>query len=90
MSAECSKCGRDIEYPAGTWPLGECPVCDRAGFADPSWFDPIPGETGVLGMTLEQLADAVLVPILDGQQKKAGLDALDEILRRISSATGDN
>jgi hypothetical protein len=31
MSAECTKCGADIVYPLGTWPLGECPVCD-AGF----------------------------------------------------------
>lgn len=28
MSAECSKCGMDIVYPEGTWPVGECPVCD--------------------------------------------------------------
>lgn len=29
MSAECSKCGLDIVYPEGTWPVGECPACDR-------------------------------------------------------------
>lgn len=31
MSAECGKCGKcgtDIVYPEGTWPVGECPVCD--------------------------------------------------------------
>lgn len=27
MSAECSKCGSDIVYPEGTWPIGECQVC---------------------------------------------------------------
>lgn len=27
MSAECGKCGTDIVYPPGTWPVGECPVC---------------------------------------------------------------
>jgi hypothetical protein len=31
MSAECSKCGTDIVYPAGTWPLGVCPVCPPEG-----------------------------------------------------------
>lgn len=37
MSAECHVCGRDIEYPAGTWPLGECTYCafsDRAEKAE--------------------------------------------------------
>lgn len=29
MSAECGKCGMEIVYPPGTWPIGECPVCDR-------------------------------------------------------------
>lgn len=29
MSAECGKCGSDIVYPAGTWPVGECPSCTR-------------------------------------------------------------
>ena len=28
MSAECSKHGTDIVYPAGTWPIGVCPVCE--------------------------------------------------------------
>lgn len=27
MSAECHKCGADIVYPEGTWPIGECPEC---------------------------------------------------------------
>lgn len=27
MSAECHKCGSDLVYPEGMWPLGECPVC---------------------------------------------------------------
>lgn len=27
MSAECGRCGADIVYPVGTWPIGECPVC---------------------------------------------------------------
>ena len=29
MSAECGKCGSDIVYPVGTWPVGECPSCSR-------------------------------------------------------------
>lgn len=29
MSAECSKCGMDIVYPDGLWPVGECPRCSR-------------------------------------------------------------
>ena len=29
MSAECGRCGSDIVYPEGTWPLGECPSCTR-------------------------------------------------------------
>ena len=28
MSAECSKCGSDIVYPEGSWPVGRCEVCD--------------------------------------------------------------
>lgn len=27
MSAHCDRCGTDITYPAGTWPLGECYPC---------------------------------------------------------------
>ena len=27
MSAECSRCGSDIVYPVGTWPVGECERC---------------------------------------------------------------
>lgn len=30
MSAECGKCGFDIVYPPGTWPLGECLNCEQA------------------------------------------------------------
>lgn len=30
MSAECGKCGFDIVYPPGTWPVGECLNCKRA------------------------------------------------------------
>lgn len=29
MSAECSKCGLDLVYPDGSWPVGECPACDH-------------------------------------------------------------
>ncbi len=29
MSAECEKCGLDLVYPEGTWPIGECPGCSR-------------------------------------------------------------
>ena len=29
MSAECHRCGLDIVYPVGTWPIGECPSCSR-------------------------------------------------------------
>lgn len=28
MSAHCNKCGADITYPAGTWPIGRCEPCD--------------------------------------------------------------
>src|SRR5438477_6823543 len=30
MSAEWNKCGADIVYPPGTWPLGTCARCDLA------------------------------------------------------------
>lgn len=30
MSAECSKCGFDLVYPAGSWPLGACLNCSQA------------------------------------------------------------
>jgi hypothetical protein len=29
VSAECSKCGSDIVYPPGTWPVGNCPRCSE-------------------------------------------------------------
>ena len=29
MSAECGKCGFDIVYPPGTWPVGECLNCKQ-------------------------------------------------------------
>jgi uncharacterized Zn finger protein (UPF0148 family) len=28
MSAECHRCGQDLVYPEGSWPVGECPVCE--------------------------------------------------------------
>lgn len=30
MSAECEKCGFDIVYPDGTWPIGVCLNCSQA------------------------------------------------------------
>ena len=59
------------------------------GFASGLWFDPIPGETGVLGMTLEQLADEIRRGNWNSAQWKRALAALDEILRRIDAAVGD-
>jgi len=34
MSAECSRCGFDIVYPAGTWPVGLCQNCTQADRID--------------------------------------------------------
>jgi len=34
VSAHCEKCGCDLVYPPGTWPLGECPVCAKAAEID--------------------------------------------------------
>lgn len=28
MSAECNRCGCDLTYPAGSWPVGRCEPCD--------------------------------------------------------------
>src|SRR5262245_19946999 len=28
VSVHCDKCGADITYPEGTWPLGRCEPCD--------------------------------------------------------------
>lgn len=59
------------------------------GFADPSWFDPTPGEPGPPGKTLEQLADVIRsgFSFMNGVHRD---QALDEILRRISNSLGDD
>lgn len=62
-------------------------------FVAGSWFDPEPGHTGVLGMTLEQLADEIRYALRHNLRGDCrGCDAgqaLEEILRRIDAATGN-
>lgn len=64
MSAECWKCGADIVYPEGTWPVGRCQVCD------------LRAQMETLREALRELVEAITAWLLSASSRPPAADVL--------------